>query len=416
MIEFFQRRLKFSGFEKKKGPEKPSRGIYWVVGIWIFLALFADLLSNELPLSCTLDGKRYFPALEESWSKLTGQSSPRIKYLSQSGKMDNKWMPLIPYSPGTIDRANAGFVGPFSPQHIDGWRYRHWLGTDGLGRDVLAGLVHGSRIAIIIGLLSVLLAMIMGVIPGAIAGYFGDKGWRVNLPSGLIGLAVGALLIWVIAVAISSAGSRGNLLLLTPLIILTGWLLHYLRVALSQKYPNSFLKRSMSVPLDIILLRIIEVFRSLPALFILLALLAIVREAGILQMALILALIMWPSFARYTRAEFIALREQEFVAAAKLLRKSHFNIIFREILPNAVPPIAVVSAFGLSSAILAESTLSFLGIGLSADTVSWGSMLNEARKYFGAWWLAIFPGLAIFVVVFTMNSLGDFLSRKYSSS
>lgn len=416
MIEFFQRKLKFLGGEKRTRAEKPAVGVYWIIGIWVFLALFADLLSNELPLTCTIEGKRHFPALEESWAKLSGQSSPRIKYLSQREKMEAKWMPLIPYSPGTIDRKNAGFVGPFSFQEIDGWRYRHWLGTDGLGRDVLAGLIHGGRIALIIGFLSVFLALMAGVIPGAIAGYFGDRGWSINIFSGLIGLVAAGLSVWVIAVAFISGENRGILLLMLPFLILLAWLLHYLRLGICQKYPGRFFERSMSVPLDIILLRIIEIFRSLPALFLLLALLAIIREAGLIQMALILALIMWPSFARYTRAEFIALREQEFVSAAKLLRRSNYHIIFREILPNAVPPIAVVTAFGVSSAILAESTLSFLGMGLSADAVSWGSMLNEARKYFGAWWLAVFPGLAIFVVVFTMNSLGDYFSRKYSTS
>ncbi len=384
--------------------------------IWLFTALFADQLANELPLTCKIDGQRHFPAFRETLSKVSGQSSPRIYYLSKKEEMESVIRAPIPYSPQTIDRANAGYKSPLGPQNISSLRYRHWLGTDGMGRDVLAGLIHGSRVALIIGLVSVLAAMLVGVLFGAAAGYFGDRGWRLNkleIAGGAIILSVGLYLLYL------QLDYGGSWLYFGAWLLGSAVLVYLWSSTVKTRlraYLSSFrISRTMGIPLDLMLLRLIEIFRAVPSLFILLALLAIIESPGILQMSLIISLLMWPAFARYTRAEFLSLREQEFVQAARLLRRSNNYIIFREIMPLAIPPIAVAAAFGVSSAILAESTLSFLGIGFSAEQVSWGSMLNEARLYFKAWWLAVFPGMAIFAVILSMNSLGDYISRQKST-
>ncbi|TVR88055.1 MAG: ABC transporter permease [Saprospirales bacterium] len=411
MIEVFQNRGKARG--KVKMPAYLTMAICF---IWLFTALFADQLANELPLTCKIDGQRHFPAFRETLSKVSGQSSPRIYYLGKKEEMESVVRAPIPYSPQTIDRANAGYISPLGPQNISSQRYRHWLGTDGMGRDVLAGLIHGSRVALIIGLLSVLAAMLVGVLFGAAAGFFGDQSWRLNIleiAGGTIILTVGLYLLYL---QLDCGGSwlylSGWLLASTALVYLWS---STVKTSMRAALLRLGLSGTMGIPLDLILLRLIEIFRAVPSLFILLALLAIIESPGILQMSLIISLLMWPAFARYTRAEFLSLREQEFVQAAQLLRRSKNYIIFREIMPLAIPPIAVAAAFGVSSAILAESTLSFLGIGFSVEQVSWGSMLNEARLYFRAWWLAVFPGIAIFAVILSMNSLGDYISRQKST-
>jgi peptide/nickel transport system permease protein len=114
-----------------------------------------------------------------------------------------------------------------------------------------------------------------------------------------------------------------------------------------------------------------------------------------------------PGVARLTRAEFIRSRSLDYVQSARALGLRDFRIIFRHILPNAISPVFVYVAFGIASAIVAESSLSFLGIGVPADTVTWGSLLSYARDDYSAWWMAVFPGLAIFITVAMYNLIGE---------
>lgn len=415
MIESFHRiRKKWPGLLNKKALSSVSPVLKWVLAIWIFTAIFADQIANDLPLSCTIDGQRYFPALEESWNKFSGGSSARLKYIPLMGKMESVVMPPVPYSPQSIDRKNAGYKSPFGEQNTASTKERHWLGTDALGRDVLSGLIHGSRLALVIGFLSVFIAAFLGIVLGAFAGYYGDRRLRMGAWSAVLLLFFFAIGLYATFLALDGGMAFSHLFLLFILLIaaMTGRSL-WLKTR-TDRSSGKKEKRGFYIPLDLMVLRAIEIFRSLPSLFILLALIAIMGPSGIVQISLILAFLMWPSFARYTRAEFLSLREREFVSAARLQRQSDLKIIFSEILPNARAPIVVLCAFGIGSAILAEATLSFLGLGLAVDQVSWGSMLNEARKHFSAWWLAVFPGLALFIVIFTMNTLGDFLERKHS--
>ncbi|TVQ43321.1 MAG: ABC transporter permease [Saprospirales bacterium] len=398
------RKADFSVFSPKSIP----LWIRLVLFVWIFAAVFADQLANELPLSCKIDGKRHYPAIAESIAKIRGDASVRLKYRGNIDRMESIVMAPIPYSPQTIDRNNTGFVSPFEDQHINDWKQRHWLGTDRLGRDIMAGMIHGARVAFVVGMLAVFFAFIIGVPLGAAAGYYGDRGIFVR---GLVLLLKTLLLLtWLYLLYLQLMGAAiSGLLVWLPflLVVFLPFLIRKSRLSLLINRLPGFLSRTFSIPLDLILLRLIEVFRSLPNLFILLALLAVFGQTGMTTIALILALLMWPTFARYTRAEFLSLREKEFVSAARLFRKSEFRIIFTDILPNAKAPLIVISAFGISAAILAESTLSFLGLGLGIDQVSWGSMLSEARRYFPAWWMAVFPGFAIFIIIYALNSLGD---------
>jgi len=116
--------------------------------------------------------------------------------------------------------------------------------------------------------------------------------------------------------------------------------------------------------------------------------------------------------ARYVRAEMLKIREQRYIEASKAIGMSDLRILFRHAAPATLTPVIVAVAFGFSSAILLESALSFLGIGLPADHVSFGSMLSEARNNYEAWWLAIFPGMAIFCLVFAFNYRGDRISKQ----
>jgi peptide/nickel transport system permease protein len=160
--------------------------------------------------------------------------------------------------------------------------------------------------------------------------------------------------------------------------------------------------------IDLIGMRLVEIFEAVPTLFLLLTFVAFF-ERSLPLMMVIIGLTAWPGYARYTRAEFLRLRGIEFVQGAIASGLPMRSVLFRHMLPNAVAPLAVAAAFGVASAILAEATLSFLGLGL-VDEPSWGQMLNQAVKSAAFnWWLALFPGGAILMTVLAYNLLGEAL-------
>ncbi len=238
----------------------------------------------------------------------------------------------LPYSPS--DRLRDQF-DPNRP-HPRPPSWEHPLGTERFGADILSRMIHASRIAMGIGFISTGIALVIGVIVGALMGYF---------------------VRWV----------------------------------------------------DLLGMRLVEVFGSIPQLYLLLTFVAFFGR-NLYLMMVIIGLTSWVGDARFVRAEFLKLRQQDFVQAARAAGLPLRSILFRHLLPNALAPLLVSVSFGVASAILAESTLSFLGLGL-VDEPSWGQLLNQAVSAGGGfyWWLATFPGLAIFLTVFSYNLIGEAL-------
>ncbi|MET0089220.1 MAG: ABC transporter permease [Candidatus Thiodiazotropha sp.] len=159
---------------------------------------------------------------------------------------------------------------------------------------------------------------------------------------------------------------------------------------------------------DILGMRLVEIFEAVPTLFLLLTFVAFFGRSLYIMMVII-GITSWPGFARYVRAEFLRLRKQDFVQAAEAAGLPLSSILFRHMLPNGMGPVLVAASFGVASAILAEATLSFLGLGL-VDDPSWGEMLNQAvQSSRFNWWMAAFPGGAIFFTVFAYNLIGESL-------
>jgi peptide/nickel transport system permease protein len=159
---------------------------------------------------------------------------------------------------------------------------------------------------------------------------------------------------------------------------------------------------------DILGMRLVEVFEAVPTLFLLLTFVAFFGRSLYIMMVII-GITSWPGYARYVRAEFLRLRKQDFVQAAEAAGLPLPSILFRHMLPNGMGPVLVAASFGVASAILAEATLSFLGLGL-VDDPSWGEMLNQAvQSSRFNWWMAAFPGGAIFLTVFAYNLIGESL-------
>ncbi|MEW8086474.1 MAG: ABC transporter permease [gamma proteobacterium symbiont of Clathrolucina costata] len=159
---------------------------------------------------------------------------------------------------------------------------------------------------------------------------------------------------------------------------------------------------------DILGMRLVEIFEAVPTLFLLLTFVAFFGRSLYIMMVII-GITSWPGYARYVRAEFLRLRKQDFVQAAEAAGLPLPSILFRHMLPNGMGPVLVAASFGVASAILAEATLSFLGLGL-VDDPSWGEMLNQAvQSSRFNWWMAAFPGGAIFLTVFAYNLIGESL-------
>jgi len=298
-----------------------------VITLMFLLSWLAPVIANNRPLVMSGEKGLTFPAFAQmkpfSWLL---HYPEYFSYDFDAIRMDRSIaivMPPIPYSP-----SGTNLDIRLQPPGAE-----HPLGTDELGRDVLSRMIHGAGISLKIGFVAVGISLLVGLIVGALAGYYG----------GLF---------------------------------------------------------------DIALSRLIEVMICFPLLFLILAVIAFLPPSIFTIMAVI-GLTRWTDIARYTRGEFMRLKEREFAEAARALGASDRKIIFRHILPNSLAPVLVAATFGVASAILIEAALSFLGLGVQPPTPSWGGILSSFKNQDFAWWLTLFPGLAIFVTVTAYNLLGE---------
>jgi peptide/nickel transport system permease protein len=314
----------------------------------------------------------------------------------------NKLPALIPYASTTLDSRNADYVGPLSIQDISSPYYRHWLGTDAIGRDVLAGLIEGMKVALLVGFGGMSLALLFGFCLGLSAGYFGDNGLKMTK----IGLILRGCVLGL-------AGFYALVFFQQKISLL--WLLFFLiTILLIIKYLEIkflFNLKKINVPLDTLIMRGVEIMQGVPTILWLLCMVSIINRLSVSQLILLIGFTGWMSFTRLVRGEMLRIRHLEYMDAAKVLGLSDVRIIVQHALPNILTPILTAASFGVANSILLESTISFIGLGLPPEQVTWGTMLNSARGNFSAWWLAVFPGLMIFITVFAFNKLGESLKK-----
>lgn len=240
----------------------------------------------------------------------------------------------------------APLIAPQNPSNIDlPSRLQppsgaHWFGTDELGRDIFSRVIYGARISMLVGGSVVAGSLLLGLVLGSIAGYYGG---------------------------------------------------------LADKFFNVI---------------VMNAFLSFPGILLAIAFVAFLGP-GIFNLILALCIGGWVGYARLVRAQVLAVKEKEFVEAARALGASDWRIVTRHILPNIIQPVIVQAAIGMAGAVLAEATMSFLGLGVPPPTASWGSMLNDGRAHlFDAPHLVLFPALAVMLAVLSFNFIGDAL-RDY---
>jgi len=256
----------------------------------------------------------------------------------------------------------APVISPYYPSEINSKHIleapslSHPFGTDDLGRDVLSRMMYGSGISLSVGFVAVGISTVIGLVIGALSGYYG------------------------------------------------GWI-------------------------DRVIMRFIDIMLSIPTFFLILAVIAFIDphfwnfihlpswlkgrqgyafDPGVFNIMIVIGLTSWMGVARLVRAEFLSLKEREFILAARAVGASDLRIIFRHIMINSMAPVLVSAVLGIAGAVLVESALSFLGIGVQPPTPSWGNILTLGKDNIEiAWWLSVFPGLAILITVLGYNLLGE---------
>ena len=426
-LDLSNQREEFTGNENEsywsivKKQFKKNKIAVWslrIVYLFVTIALLADFIANEKPIVAKYNNEIYFPILKE-YAVDMGVSDWNKEFLNVSWKeLDYEWSiwPLTPYLPKNIDFLNTS-VGPFDEQQVESSKWNHWLGTDALGHDVFAGMIHGTRIALLVGIVSMGIAALIGIFFGAIAGYYGDDKLKMSVTS-LIIYILGFIVALFYSFGVRSyilsdaiGESFGSFAIeISISFIIFGTIMYGFKWIsfIFKKIP--ILSRQITIPADILISRLIEVVVSIPRLFLIISIAAVVAKPSIFIVMMIIGLTTWTGIARFTRAELLRVRNLEYIEAANALGYKEFRIILKHALPNALSPVLISIAFGIASAILIESTLSFIGVGVPAETITWGSLLSSARQDSAAWWLAVFPGFAIFITVTIYNLIGEGLT------
>lgn len=331
----------------------------------------------------------------------------------------------VKYNPYSPDYANSNFVSPLHEQFDlkDGkreklsWSKWHWLGTNKLGEDVLSGIIHGARISMVVGFCSMLIATVIGLILGMCAGYFGNH--LLTLKKGeIILLAIGLIPSFFYAGVVADffPDQTGKLSALSFLgqitfVVMVFLVILFLFFRIGKAFSRiHFFSSKHFVPVDHLIMRITEVVISLPTLILIFACAALITPS-VFNLILIIGIISWAEIARIVRSETLKIKSQGYVDATRVLGFNHSRIIFRHILPNVLPVIGSMSLFVFANAVLAEASLSFLGIGIPYQTVTWGTLLASAREEISAWWLIVFPGFMLAATLMSLHTLREEMGR-----
>ncbi len=317
---------------------KRNRLGYWsllIFSVLVLASLFAELLSNDRPLVVRYEGKTYFPMVQSypetvfggDFDTATDYLDPFIREQITQGDNWAVYAPN-PYGPKTLNYF-AKEPNPSGPTRDN------WLGTDDRGRDLLAQLIYGFRVSVLFALALTVIGVALGVLTGAIQGFFGGK-------------------------------------------------------------------------TDLAFQRFIEIWGSMPELY-LLIIFSAVFAPSISLLLVLLSLFGWMGLSDYVRAEFLRNRQLDYVRAARAMGLSSWQIIWRHVLPNSLTPVVTFLPFRMSAAILALTSLDFLGLGVPPGTPSLGELLSQGKNNIDAWWISMSTFAVLVVTLLLLTFMGDAL-------
>lgn len=317
---------------------KRNRLGYWslvIFGVLVVASLFAELLSNDRPLVVRYEGKTYFPIAQSypetvfggDFDTATDYLDPFIREQITQGDNWAVYAPN-PYGPKTLNYF-AKEPNPSAPTRDN------WLGTDDRGRDLLAQLIYGFRVSVLFALALTVIGVALGVLTGAIQGFFGGK-------------------------------------------------------------------------TDLAFQRFIEIWGSMPELY-LLIIFSAVFAPSISLLLVLLSLFGWMGLSDYVRAEFLRNRQLDYVRAARAMGLSNWQIIWCHVLPNSLTPVVTFLPFRMSAAILALTSLDFLGLGVPPGTPSLGELLSQGKNNIDAWWISMSTFAVLVVTLLLLTFMGDAL-------
>lgn len=291
-----------------------------------------------------------------------------------------------------LSRPNTGILRPEALPALGIYLF----GTDDLGRDVFSRMLQGAWVSLTVGFVAVGIAVVIGIFMGGLAGYYGQRILGLDLMLALILLVAGVFLL-------GTGSYRTGLIVSGPGLFL---LIHGLFLKKGTTSGSDW-SRTLGISVDTLIMRLVDIMLCFPSFFLILTVVALL-PASIYNIMIVIGLTSWMGATRFVRAEFLALREQDFVTAAKALGIGEWRIIFRHMIPNAMAPVLVSATIGIAGAILTEAGLSFLGFGVPPPHATWGNILSDGKQYiFDAPWLTFVPGLAILVVVLSFNLFGE---------
>ena len=317
---------------------KRNRLGFWSLVLFcalVVMSLFAELLSNDRPLVVRYEGKTYFPLVQDLPETVFGgdfeaPSDYLDPFIREQITRGDNWAVYAPnpYGPKTLNYF-AKSPNPSAPSADN------WLGTDDRGRDLLAQLLYGFRISVLFALALTAIGTVLGIVTGAIQGYFGGR-------------------------------------------------------------------------TDLAFQRFIEIWGSMPELYLLIIFSAVLAPSVGLLLVL-LSLFGWMGLSDYVRAEFLRNRQLDYVRAARAMGLSHGQIIWRHLLPNSLTPVVTFLPFRMSAAILALTSLDFLGLGVPPGTPSLGELLSQGKNNIDAWWISLSTFAVLVVTLLLLTFMGDAL-------